>query len=117
MKRELAALAIILALACLEAPTAWAQAHTHMMVTPGELTWTAVPSFPAGAQLAVIECPLNEAVPFTMGHILLHRDHHTENLQEIPRLSPGNLYAPSRGGDYLMSRAPFPWIPPTTGGP
>lgn len=66
MKRGLAALAITLALVCLGAPTAWAQANTHMMVTPGELTWTAVPSLPAGAQLAVIEGPLNEAAPFTI---------------------------------------------------
>ena len=28
--------------------------------------WTDVPSLPVGAQLAVIEGPLNEAVPFTM---------------------------------------------------
>jgi hypothetical protein len=36
-----------------------------MMVAPGELKWTDVASLPAGAKLAVIEGPLNEAVPFT----------------------------------------------------
>ena len=66
MKRGLAALAIILALVCLGASTAWAQAETHMMVTPGELKWTAMPSLPAGAQLAVIEGSLSDAVSFTL---------------------------------------------------
>lgn len=37
----------------------------HVMVTPDQLKWTAVPSLPPGAQAAVIEGPLSEAVPFT----------------------------------------------------
>src|SRR5947199_10833025 len=36
-----------------------------MMAMPDELKWTHIPSLPAGAKLAVIEGPLNEAVPFT----------------------------------------------------
>lgn len=61
------ALCAALALAGLSAPAAGAQpaGHGHLMTTPDELQWTDVPSLPAGAKLAVIEGPLNEAVPFT----------------------------------------------------
>jgi hypothetical protein len=45
------------------APAVWAQAGPHTMVTPADLKWSDVPSLPAGAKLAVIEGPLNEAVP------------------------------------------------------
>jgi hypothetical protein len=38
---------------------------SHLIVTPSELKWTDVAAL-AGAKLAVIEGPLNEAVPFTM---------------------------------------------------
>jgi quercetin dioxygenase-like cupin family protein len=34
------------------------------MVKPTELKWAAVPSLPPGAQAAVIEGPMSEAVPF-----------------------------------------------------
>ena len=44
----------------------WAQAGHHTMVDPDKLTWAAVPSLPRGAQIAVIEGPMNEAVPFTV---------------------------------------------------
>ncbi|MCC2675578.1 MAG: cupin region [Ramlibacter sp.] len=57
--------AIALAFAA-AAPLALAQAGHHMMVDPDKLNWTAVPSLPAGAQLAVIEGPMNEAKPFTV---------------------------------------------------
>jgi quercetin dioxygenase-like cupin family protein len=36
-----------------------------MMVTPGELAWADAPSVAPGAKIAVIEGPLNKAVPFT----------------------------------------------------
>jgi quercetin dioxygenase-like cupin family protein len=36
------------------------------MVLPSELKWTDVPSLPPGAKLAVIEGPMNQAVPFTV---------------------------------------------------
>ena len=36
------------------------------MVEADKLTWAAVPSLPKGAQIAVIEGPMNEAVPFTV---------------------------------------------------
>lgn len=65
MKSKLAALFVVLVVAVLGVPIAWAQTAAHMMVTPDELKWTDVPSLPAGAKLAVIEGPLNEAVPFT----------------------------------------------------
>jgi hypothetical protein len=38
---------------------------SHIMLSPGDLKWVDVPSLPPGAKLAVIEGPLNEAVPFT----------------------------------------------------
>jgi len=65
MRNTLVAISATLALYCLGASAAWAQSTTHMMATPDELKWTDVPSLPAGAKLAVIEGPLNAAVPFT----------------------------------------------------
>ena len=56
--------AFAIAFASLGAPTAWA-ADTHVMVIPADLKWADVPSLPPGAKIAVIEGPLNEAVPFT----------------------------------------------------
>ena len=35
------------------------------MVTAADLKWVDVPSLPPGAKIAVVEGPLNEAVPFT----------------------------------------------------
>ena len=43
---------------------AGAQSPTHVMVTPNELIWSDMPTLPAGAKVAIIEGPLNEAVPF-----------------------------------------------------
>lgn len=53
---------------CATAGTA-ALAHessTHKMVLPSDLTWNDVPSLPPGAKIAVIEGPMNQAVPFTI---------------------------------------------------
>jgi hypothetical protein len=36
-----------------------------MIVKPGDLKWADVPSLPPGAKAAVIEGPMNEAVPIT----------------------------------------------------
>ena len=47
-------------------PEASAQSPTHTMVMPSELKWAPVPSLPPGAQIAVIEGPMNAAVPFTV---------------------------------------------------
>ena len=52
------------AAACFTA-TAWAQG-AHKMVKPDELKWDDVPSLPKGAKIAVIEGPMNQAVPFTV---------------------------------------------------
>lgn len=38
----------------------------HRMVKAADLTWSAVPSLPAGAEIAVLEGPMSEAVPFTV---------------------------------------------------
>ena len=65
MRNKLVALSATVAFWCLGAPAALAQSAAHMMATPDELKWTDLPSLPAGAKLAVIEGPLNEAVPFT----------------------------------------------------
>lgn len=51
--------------AALGLTTAAAQhSGAHQMVTPGDLKWADVPSLPPGAQIAMIEGPLNEAKPF-----------------------------------------------------
>ena len=50
----------------LQSPAAsWAQSHDHRMIMPNDLKWSDVPSLPPGAKIAVIEGPINEAVPFT----------------------------------------------------
>ena len=38
----------------------------HTFITPSDLRWTDVPAMGAGAKIAVIEGPMNEAVPFTV---------------------------------------------------
>ena len=63
MKIRLAALSAMLVLSASGTPVTWAQSPTHTMVAPAELKWTDVPSLPPGAKIAVIEGPLNEAVP------------------------------------------------------
>jgi hypothetical protein len=57
--------AVMFGVVSMGAPSVWAQTGAHTMVTPGDLKWVEVPSLPPGAKLAVIEGPLNEAVPFT----------------------------------------------------
>ena len=58
----------VLALAAilLISTASFAQHDGHKMVTPGDLKWSDVPSLPPGAKIAVIEGPMNEAVPFTV---------------------------------------------------
>ena len=46
-------------------PASWAQSSGHKMISPNDLKWSDVPSLPPGAKIAVIEGPMNEAVPFT----------------------------------------------------
>lgn len=64
MKHTLMALALIASTGLCTFP-AWAESAHHLMVSPDELKWADVPSLPAGAKVAVMEGPLNEAVPFT----------------------------------------------------
>lgn len=56
---------MLLALASFAA-AGWAQHDSHTMLMPTELKWSDVPSLPAGAKIAVIEGPMNQAVPFTV---------------------------------------------------
>ena len=65
MKIRLVALCVSAGFVCVGASTAWADPGAHTMVTPADLSWGDVPSLPAGAKVAVIEGPLNEAKPFT----------------------------------------------------
>lgn len=69
MKKRTSSLAAAsLALACVLPAAAPAQAHEggkHVMVQPSDLKWSDVPTLPPGAKVAVIEGPMNEAVPFT----------------------------------------------------
>jgi quercetin dioxygenase-like cupin family protein len=41
-------------------------ASPHQSVRAAELKWAPVPTLPKGAQIAVIEGPMNQAVPFTI---------------------------------------------------
>jgi hypothetical protein len=65
MKTKLAMLSVAVAAGCLGASAIWAEPTTHMIVKPGDLKWADVPSLPPGAKAAVIEGPMNEAVPIT----------------------------------------------------
>ena len=65
MKNTFIALSVAVAVASLGVPESWADSAHHTMVTPSDLKWADVPSLPPGAKIAVIEGPMNEAVPFT----------------------------------------------------
>lgn len=54
------------ALLVIAAPLAGAEGMHHRVIDPSRLNWTSVPSLPPGAQIAVLEGPINEAVPFTI---------------------------------------------------
>jgi quercetin dioxygenase-like cupin family protein len=62
----LAILAVAIGFCFLDIPVVSAQHGAHVMITPSELKWSDVPSLPPGAKIAVIEGPMNEAVPFTV---------------------------------------------------
>lgn len=62
----LAIFAVAIGFSFLSLPAGWAQHSAHVMITPKELKWSDVPSLPPGAKIAVIEGPMNEAVPFTV---------------------------------------------------
>jgi quercetin dioxygenase-like cupin family protein len=62
--KHLATIALAFGISLTAATVASAQHGGHRMVMPGDLKWGAVPSLPPGAQITVIEGPMNEAVPF-----------------------------------------------------
>jgi quercetin dioxygenase-like cupin family protein len=65
--------AVVVGLACLAAPVAAQVPYTGdgpIMVAPVNLKWTDAPAVAPGAKIAVIEGPLNKAVPFTFRLLL-----------------------------------------------
>lgn len=56
---------VVLTLAAPVNALAQAHAHTHALTPPSDMKWADVPSLPPGAKMAVLEGPMNEAVPFT----------------------------------------------------
>lgn len=67
MKYATQSIALIALITLSLGSAAVAQDHgDHTVVLPSELKWTDVPSLPPGAKIAVIEGPLNQAVPFTI---------------------------------------------------
>src|SRR6266702_6408163 len=65
MKHVAAAITLLGALCLFLIPQAYAQGPgAHSMVTPDQLQWKDAPALGAGVKLALIEGPMNEAVPF-----------------------------------------------------
>ena len=66
----IALVSVLFVLGVIIAPATWTDSHAqamgHLMMTPADLQWADVPSLPPGSKVAVIEGPLNEAVPFTI---------------------------------------------------
>jgi quercetin dioxygenase-like cupin family protein len=56
--------AAVLVAAAASGASAQTAASDHAMVKPDDLKWAAMPSLPCGAQMALIEGPMNEAKPF-----------------------------------------------------
>lgn len=65
MKNTIFALSVGVVVAGLGLSASWADPMQHLMVVPADLKWGDLPSLPPGAKIAVIEGPMNEAVPFT----------------------------------------------------
>jgi anti-sigma factor ChrR (cupin superfamily) len=65
MKSKIAALFVVSFIAATGVSITWAKSAGHSMVMPDELKWADAGSLPAGVKVAVIEGPLNEAVPIT----------------------------------------------------
>ena len=69
MKCVAAATALLGGLCVFLIPQAYAQdshAGAHTLLTPSELQWKDAAGLPPGTKIAVIEGPMNEAVPFTV---------------------------------------------------
>jgi quercetin dioxygenase-like cupin family protein len=63
---KLAAIVVAFSAAFLPLSGAAQHADHHKAVRAADLKWANVPSLPKGAQIAVIEGPMNQAVPFTV---------------------------------------------------
>jgi quercetin dioxygenase-like cupin family protein len=96
MKTKFHTMAAVFALTFLGIPASWAQSGAHVMVTPNDLKWTDVPSLPPGAKLAVIEGPLNQAVPITFRLKL------PANYQVAPHWHPGIEHVTVLSGTFNM---------------
>jgi quercetin dioxygenase-like cupin family protein len=63
--KKIALATLTLGLLAVAAPIAFGQhGGGHSMVASSDLKWGPVPSLPAGAQIAIIQGPMNEAKPF-----------------------------------------------------
>ena len=91
-KLRVAGLLVTLALA----PAAWAQAGAHKMWTAKDLEWKDSPSLPAGAKIAVLEGPMNEAKPF------IARIKFPANSKIMPHTHPGIEHVTVISGSFAM---------------
>lgn len=106
--------------------TVAAQDHAHgaghVMLLPAELRWADIPSLPPGAQIAVIEGPLNEARPITArlrfptGYRLPAHHHpvieHVTVLSGTFHMGAGDRLDPSK--TMALSTGGFAIMPPRT---
>lgn len=66
MRFRLAVVSVVIVGSLIALSASWALMGDHRMITASNLKWEDVPSLPPGAKIAVIEGPMNEAVPFTI---------------------------------------------------
>ncbi len=125
MRRTLSiALAGLMSLPLASTVAAQGHAHAagHVMLLPTELRWADVPSLPPGAQIAVIEGPLNEATPITArlrfpaGYRLPAHHHpvieHVTVLSGTFHMGAGDQLDPSK--TMALSAGGFAIMPPGT---
>ena len=65
MRSRLSVVPVVIVSSLIALSASWAQMGGHRMIAASDLKWDDVPSLPPGAKIAVIEGPMNEAVPFT----------------------------------------------------
>ena len=66
MRSRLSVVPVAIVSSLIALSASWAQMGGHRMIAASDLKWDDVPSLPPGAKIAVIEGPMNEAVPFTI---------------------------------------------------
>ncbi len=66
MKSWFYTVSVVIVSSLMAMSASWAQSSDHLIKTPSDLKWADLPSLPPGATIAVIEGPMNEAVPFTV---------------------------------------------------